>query len=373
MNIKEIINIANGNTEERCKELREFLQKNEKNDELLAKFVKETINSTIKYENEEISGFILQELINEIGRRLEFKVEYGVYRGSKKPDIIGYDGVWTTEDGYSFIIESKKTDTYTFQLETPYKYREQLIEEKKVEREKSSILIVLGKEKCKSIEYQIRGSEFLWNTRGVEVKALLNLLQIKKELNDKNTLKQIYEILKPHEYLKIDKLIDLIFFTANDSRLEEIEELGEAEETTIAISKNERERKEEGIKRLEKKLNKSLNKKLKSLYVTEDSETGIIACISHKYIQGKKEYYWFAYKEYYYENLKDYKNGYIAYICEGIDDILLIPIEHIEKLRKNLNQSKKGHWHIQIFAKENEFKLRLKGKNNVKDVTEYKL
>lgn len=101
---------------------------------------------------------------------------------------------------------------------------------------------------------------------------------------------------------------------------------------------------EEGIKKLEKKLNKKLNKKLKNLYVTEDSETGIIACISHKYIQGKKEYYWFAYKDYYYENL-----------------------------RKNLNQSKKGHWHIQIFVKENEFKLRLKGKNNVKEVTEYKV
>lgn len=124
---------------------------------------------------------------------------------------------------------------------------------------------------------------------------------------------------------------------------------------------------------MSKKLNKNLNKKLKSLYVTEDNELGIIACISHKYIQGKKEYYWFAYKEYYCENLKDYKSGYIAYICERIDNILLIPIGLIEEFRKNLNQSKKGHWHIQIFTKENEFKLRLKGKNKVKDVTEYKV
>lgn len=373
MSIKELINVASGSREERCQELREFLQKNEENDELLERLVKETINNKIKYEEVDISGFILQELINEIGRRLEFKVKYGVYKGSKKSDIIGYDGIWTTKDGYSIIIESKKTDTFNFELETPYQYREQLIENKEIEREKSSILIVLGKEKCKSIEYQIRGSEFLWNTRAVEVNALLKLLQVKKELNDKSTLKQIYETLKPQEYLKIDKLIDLIFFTAKDSRLEEVErEEIEGEEITTA-TKSEQERKEIGIKRLEKKLNKTLNKKMKNLYVTEDNETGIIACISHKYIRGKKEYYWFAYKDYYYENLKEYKDGYIAYICEEKNDILLIPIERMEKYKKSLNRSQRGHWHIQIFTKENEYTLTLKGNKNVESITKYKV
>lgn len=180
MKIQELINIAFGNAEERLKELREFLQKTESNDVLLARLVKEITNSTVKFENLDISGFILQELINEIGRRLEFKIEYGIYRGTRNPETIGYDGIWTTKDGYSFIIESKKTDTYNFELETADNYREQLIENKKVERDKSSILIVLGKEKYKSIEYQIRGSEFLWNTRAVEVEALLKLLRIKK-------------------------------------------------------------------------------------------------------------------------------------------------------------------------------------------------
>lgn len=214
MKIQELVNIASGNYEERLKELREFLQKTESNDLLLTRLIKEITNSTVKFEKIDISGFVLQELTNEIGRRLEFKVEYGIYKGTKASETIGFDGIWTTKDGYSFIIESKKTDTYNFELETFYNYREKLIETKKVDREKSSILIVLGKEKYKSIEYQIRGSKFLWNTRAVEAEALLKLLQVKKELNDKNTLKQMYEILKPHEYLKVDKLVDLIFFTA---------------------------------------------------------------------------------------------------------------------------------------------------------------
>ena len=117
----------------------------------------------------------------------------------------------------------------------------------------------------------------------------------------------------------------------------------------------------------------TFNKKMKSLYATEDNQTGIIACVSHKYTQGQKEYYWFAYKEYYQENLKDYKNGYIVYICEGREDILLLPIDKMEEFKKSLNRSQRGHWHIQIYVKDNKIKLRLKGKNNFKDITEYKV
>lgn len=69
MNIKEIISMASGSIEEKCEELRGFLQKNEENDELLARLVEETINDEIKHEKMDISGYILQELINEIGRR----------------------------------------------------------------------------------------------------------------------------------------------------------------------------------------------------------------------------------------------------------------------------------------------------------------
>ena len=55
MKIQELINIAFGNAEERLKELREFLQKTESNDVLLARLVKEITNSTVKFENLDIS------------------------------------------------------------------------------------------------------------------------------------------------------------------------------------------------------------------------------------------------------------------------------------------------------------------------------
>jgi len=47
------------------------------------------------------SGLVLQDLINEIGSRLDFEVEFGRYKGVKGE--IGFDGLWTTP-------KSKKTN-----------------------------------------------------------------------------------------------------------------------------------------------------------------------------------------------------------------------------------------------------------------------
>ena len=38
------------------------------------------------------SGFALQDIINQIGTRLGFSVNHGLYRG--KQNDIGYDGIW---------------------------------------------------------------------------------------------------------------------------------------------------------------------------------------------------------------------------------------------------------------------------------------
>jgi len=38
------------------------------------------------------SGLVLQDIVNEFGRRLEFEVENGLYQGKK--NAIGYDGIW---------------------------------------------------------------------------------------------------------------------------------------------------------------------------------------------------------------------------------------------------------------------------------------
>lgn len=65
-------------------EFRELLD--QINTELIEKFVNDCLSDSFTD-----SGLALQDIINQIGNRLEFSVEHGLYRG-KKNDI-GFDGI----------------------------------------------------------------------------------------------------------------------------------------------------------------------------------------------------------------------------------------------------------------------------------------
>ena len=56
-------------------------------------------------------GSVLQDVINEVGRRLGFKVRNGLYRG--KVNEIGNDGLWHSDDASAIILEVKTTDADT--------------------------------------------------------------------------------------------------------------------------------------------------------------------------------------------------------------------------------------------------------------------
>ncbi len=68
-------------------ELRRYLGEIE--GEQIARYVTECMASPFKD-----SGFVLQDLINEVGRRLGFEVEFGRYRGVRGE--VGFDGLWKT-------------------------------------------------------------------------------------------------------------------------------------------------------------------------------------------------------------------------------------------------------------------------------------
>src|SRR5438309_1966207 len=62
----------------------------------------------------EKGGSILQDIVNELGRRLDFEVEDGLYQGKKT--AIGFDGVWRSEPDPDIVIEVKTTDYVTVSL-----------------------------------------------------------------------------------------------------------------------------------------------------------------------------------------------------------------------------------------------------------------
>ena len=89
-------------------QLREFL--NEISSQKLTDFVDECLNNGFKD-----SGFALQELVNQFGRRLGFDVIDGLYRGKKNDmDLMDFG---MNEDN-SYIIEVKTTDAYRINLDT---------------------------------------------------------------------------------------------------------------------------------------------------------------------------------------------------------------------------------------------------------------
>jgi hypothetical protein len=159
-------------------------------------------------------GFVLQDLVNELGRRLDYEVENGLYQG--KVGQIGCDGVWTDPDGHSIVVEVKTTDVYRINLDTgAAKYRKKLLESNKI-TEKSSILIVVGRQDTGDLEAQIRGSRHAWDARIISVDALVKLVELKVNSDEDETTQKIRNLLVPFEYTRLDNIIDVMFAAAKD-------------------------------------------------------------------------------------------------------------------------------------------------------------
>ncbi|MCP4685975.1 MAG: hypothetical protein GY867_11115 [bacterium] len=109
------------------------------------------------------SGLALQDIVNQVGKRLGFAVTDGRYRGTSKH--IGYDGLWKFPDGHIVVVEVKTTDAYRIDLDKIAGYRRSLVGVGEIEEERSSILIVVGRADTGDLEAQIRGSRHGWDIR----------------------------------------------------------------------------------------------------------------------------------------------------------------------------------------------------------------
>lgn len=329
------------------------------------------------------SGLALQDIINQIGARLSFSVEDGLYRG--KQNDIGFDGIWTTKEGHNIVLEVKTTDTYRINLDTIAQYRTKLIEQQRISKTQSSILIVVGREDTGDLEAQIRGSRHAWDIRLLSTDSLMNLLTLKETLNDTKTIQQITELLKPREYTRIDKLIELIFQTSQDLQQEEID-FDEIEETVKEKKKRKSSNEkttpvnfhEECLKRIEAKLNINLIKQSRISYTNKDKTTGLICANSKPHKQGQFEKFWFAFHPHQNDFLKNLDNAYVAYGCGSPDNIFLIPYKVFQPLIKNFWTTENGdrmYWHVVIHHRDNKFFIAQPEieRGSMVDITKYKV
>ena len=297
------------------------------------------------------SGLVLQDLINEVGKRLGFEVEFGRYRGSHA--AIGFDGIWKFPSGHQAVVEVKTTSAYQLRLETIAGYRKRLIEQRQLSESQSSALIVVGRDDTSDLEAQIRGSRYAWDVRLISVEALLRLLDVKEDLEDPAIVKKIHDILVPREFTKLDDIIELLFSTASDLRSEvEDEEVQKETEQEGGPTNNTVARFEQSsVQRLEKHLDVKLVKQTRSSMASPDGQTVIVCKASRAYGSGDEKGYWFGFYEFQMDMINKADHGHAAFQCGSPEKLLLIPAADLLDWSELMNQTTtktNSYWHVHI-------------------------
>lgn len=338
-------------------ELREFLARVPT--EILGRYLSQCLDSSF-----DDSGLVLQDIVNELGERLGCEIERGLYRG--KQSAVGFDGIWKFPGGYGVVVEVKTTDAYNISLGKIAGYRSALIKDGKIS-EDSSALVVVGRKDTDSLEAQIRGSRYGWDTRLISADKLLKLVEIKEAADNKETIRKIRTVLTPLELTRVDFIVDLLATTTED--IKEVVSTEEDRETLKATDKKEKKFTPvafhgEVVARLQKSLKVKLKKETRALYVSPDNGVSARTVVSKAHVSGSSTYYWFAFHPYYRDELEEYKQSFIAFGCGGPETILLFDLAKFVELLPKLNTTDlddRMYWHVH-FVKDEMGKIELKFK-----------
>lgn len=321
----------------------------------LARYVEECLRESF-----EGSGFALQDIINQVGKRLGFSITYGRYRGVQSQ--IGFDGLWRFPNGHAVIVEVKTTDTYRIDLNSVANYRRALINRGDCSEDQSSILFIVGREDTGGLEAQIRGSRHAWDMRLISIDALLRLLALKEEVEDLRIIEKICAVLIPREFTRVDSIVDIVFTTAEDVRQEEVLAGPEAQE-------GDEEKGAEGIqritpvnfheaciRRIEKHLGQSLIKHSRTSYSSPDGNVALTCAVSKEYDKNGQQSYWFAFHPHQKDHLEGTNQALVAFGCGSEQTVILIPYSDFSSWLSSMNMTSKEdrfYWHV-IISREDE-------------------
>ncbi len=305
------------------------------------------------------SGKVLQDIVNELGRRLDYEVTNGRYQGVQ--GSIGNDGLWESPEGHQILVEVKTTDAYSISLDTVARYRNLLIEENQI-GDKSSMLLVVGRYDTGQLEAQVRGSRYAWDMRLISVDWLLHLVNLKENTEDENTSAKIRMVLVPMEYTRLDTLVDVMFATAKDvEKANTIEPVFEEDKAGPREKKYSFDFTDSAV--LDKKREEILNavgdahgvkliKKSRAMYWSSDRQFRVASTISKRYEKGAWNSYWYAYHPSWQEFLSKALTGF--FVLGGMDlrIAFAIPFDVIESKVEEFNITTKAdgsmYWHIFI-------------------------
>lgn len=319
------------------------------------------------------SGFALQDVVNQIGRRLGYSVVDGRYRGTTNQ--VGFDGLWKFPDGHTVIVEVKTTDAFRIDLQKIAAYRKELIEAARCGEENSSMLVVVGRQDTGDMEAQIRGSRHAWDARLISVDALLRLMFLKERMDDPATIRRICDILKPREFTRLDEIVDIVFSTAEEAAEPEItaieEETGDSDERASPVAFHVA-----CVVRVEEHLSKKFVRQTRSSYATPDGNVAIVCAISKTHEVASHPSYWFAFHPYQKTFLESAQEAFLVLGCGSAKAVLMIPASDLFVWLPDMwttQRDNRFYWHIRIHQEGARYTWDRKGGLGRVDVSRYLL
>lgn len=307
------------------------------------------------------SGYALQDIVNELGRRLEYDVTNGRYQGVVND--IGHDGLWRDPSGRAIVIEVKTTDAYRMPLDVQAGYVKQLRADGTVDGT-CSILIVVGRWDTGELEAQVRGSRHAWDIRIIGLDALVRLVHVKQSADTQATVHTVRQLLTPLEFTRLDRLVDAVFTTAHDVEDSVIAELpdeagleaesGETVHGQWEFTPKEivHELREKAVQALGEKLGVTLQKKSRAQYWDHLHTTRVACAVSKRHSGQGTRRYWYAYRTQWHEFLSEGQSAYLLLACVGLDKAFAVPADVMAASLPSLGMTKREsgeeYYHVKV-------------------------
>jgi hypothetical protein len=333
------------------------------------------------------NGMVLQDLVNELGRRLDYEATNGRYQGVQGK--IGFDGLWLSPEEHTLVVEVKTTDAYRLSLDTLAKYRRKLAEADKLAAN-SSILIVVGRQDTGELEAQIRGSRHAWDIRVISAEALIKLVLLKENTEAIETGLKMRSLLTPIEYTRLDRMVDVMFATATDVEEEpepdeqvevggagaKLDEAAVANSTSASVSEAAaaskgtwhftdaqllQAKREDVIAALGQRETASLVKKSRALYWNAKRTVRAACAMSKRYTGKNQAPYWYAYHPQWDTFLEEADTAFFVLGCMDLDVAFAIPHNVMKPLLPlfHTTSTKPGgtYWHVHIVQQPGGFAM----------------
>lgn len=377
------------------KELRKYLRDVESTD--LARYVEQCLGTP-----SDKGGMVLQDLVNELGRRLEYDVEDGRYQGVV--NAIGYDGLWRSAEGHAIVVEVKTTDAYRISLDTIAKYRDRLTGAGRIGAS-SSVLIVVGRQDTGELEAQVRGSRHAWDVRLISADALIKLVQLKENTEDASTGRKIRDLLTPMEYTRLDRMIDVMFTAAKDVKgstaglrgtddaAEEADALPAQPAAAAALHAAPAQMKgavwqftdSELLQAKREAILEAMGERTGARYIRKSPAQAwdathwkrVVCTLSKRYDKTPTSPYWYAYHPPWHEFLREGAEAHLLLGCMDLPFAFALPLPVLAPLLDALNTTDrdgKHYWHVKVGqTAPDRYTLLLPKRSDALPIDEYRL